>query len=283
MFNIATFSGSQARGFWTLVLRSSGFSPSGTSLPSTNKIFRLIFVDVRPRFNYIQPRTSPISDAAWEAFPDRAGECGARGRACNPLPGGFGSSARPALRPVREKHRCTETGKLRGKPDGGLIPGSAELKPGSGVRSPKPEPRWNADRCAPGAPGAAVPVARQNEKLRLSAFRPRIFFFRSFPFVIARLDPAIHAAVKHAKRLPPSVCLLAVRMDHRIKSGGDESESAVTVACHSSDAQTHRENEILFSPLPAVRGEVGLPTGPARRGRPDDKLRNPGEGACPRV
>jgi hypothetical protein len=92
--------------------------------------------------------------------------------------------------------------------------------------------------------------------------------------------PAIHAAVKHAKRLPPSVCLLAVRMDHWVKSGGDESE---TVAWHNSDAKTHRENGILFFPLPAARGEVGLPTGPARSGRPDDKLRNPGEGACPRV
>src|SRR5690349_18026317 len=89
---------------------------------------------------------SSDTDAAWEASPGRAGECGARARPCKPLPGGFGSSARPALRPVREKHRCTETGKLRGKPDGGLIPGSAELKLGSGVRSPKPEPRWNADR-----------------------------------------------------------------------------------------------------------------------------------------
>jgi hypothetical protein len=65
-----------------------------------------------------------------------------------------------------------------------------------------------------------------------------------------------------------------------IKPGGDESE---TVAWHNSDAKTHRENGILFFPLPAARGEVGLPTGPTRSGRPDDKLRNPGEGACPRV
>ena len=36
-------------------------------------------------------------------------------------------------------------------------------------------------------------------------------------------------------------------MDHRIKSGGDESESGLTVAFHSSDAETHRENEILFT------------------------------------
>src|SRR5262249_49941788 len=31
-------------------------------------------------------------------------------------------------------------------------------------------------------------------------------------------------------------------------------------------------------PLPAARGEVGLPTGPARIGRPDEKLRNPVRG-----
>ena len=64
--------------------------------------------------------------------------------------------------------------------------------------------------------------------------------------------------MKHAKRLPPSVCLLEVRMDHRHRrsknavlrtamSGGDESKS---VACHSSGAKTRRENENLFSSPP---------------------------------
>jgi hypothetical protein len=57
--------------------------------------------------------------------------------------------------------------------------------------------------------------------LRLSAFRLRIFSF-VLSYVIAGPDPAIHAAVKHAKRLPPSVCLLEVRVDYRIKSGGDD-------------------------------------------------------------
>jgi hypothetical protein len=42
-------------------------------------------------------------------------------------------------------------------------------------------------------------------------------------------------------------------MDHRIKSGGDESE---TVAWHSSGAKARRENEILFSPLPTGEREV---------------------------
>jgi hypothetical protein len=87
--------------------------------------------------------------------------------------------------------------------------------------------------------------------LRLSAFRLRYFFFRSFfPFVIAGLDPAIHAAVKHIKRLPPSVCLLELSMDHRVKRGGDESESRVTVAWHSSGAKARRENENLFPSRP---------------------------------
>ena len=97
-----------------------------------------------------------------------------------------------------------------------------------------------------------MPVRHGRRALRLSAFRLRIFlsFFPFVPFVIAGLDPAIHAAVKPAKRFPPNVCLLELCMDHRVKPGGDESKSGVTVAWHSSDAQPHRENEILFSPLP---------------------------------
>jgi hypothetical protein len=61
-------------------------------------------------------------------------------------------------------------------------------------------------------------------------------------------------------------------MDHRVKSGGDESKSDVTVAWHSSDAQPHRENGCTHPP-PCKRGRGTMPTGPARSGRPDDKLR----------
>ena len=32
-------------------------------------------------------------------------------------------------------------------------------------------------------------------------------------------------------------------------SGGDESESGVTVACHSPGAKSRRENEITYPPL----------------------------------
>jgi hypothetical protein len=89
--------------------------------------------------------------------------------------------------------------------------------------------------------------------LRLSAFRFR--HFRSFfPFVIAGLDPAIHAEVKHAKRLPPSVCLLEIGMDHRIKSGGDEFRESIW---QSSGAQTHHENGMLFPSPHEAAGRVG--------------------------
>src|SRR5215831_3777545 len=84
------------------------------------------------------------------------------------------------FRPISTTTGLRETSLYRdwqakGKPDGGLIPGSAELEPGSGVRSPKPEPRWNADRWPPGDPGAAVPAGMATRALRLSAFRLRIF------------------------------------------------------------------------------------------------------------
>jgi hypothetical protein len=117
--------------------------------------------------------------------------------------------------------------------------------------------------------------------------------------------PGIHAAVKHIKRFPPSVCLRHVSMDHRHRRpldavlrtampGGDESESAVTVAFHSSDAQPYRENEILFflSPLCAERsdcaairvrgrGRESEPSGNAPSSQPSPRTR--GEGARSRA
>jgi hypothetical protein len=90
---------------------------------------------------------------------------------------------------MKRKHRCTETGKLRGKPDGGLIPGSAELKLGGGVRSPKPEPWWNADRRAAPEASAGGNIggrgAEDEIKLRLSAFRFPFSFDSLLPFVLA--------------------------------------------------------------------------------------------------
>jgi hypothetical protein len=58
------------------------------------------------------------------------------------------------------------------------------------------------------------------------------------------------------------VCLRHVCMDHRIKFGGDESESVVTVAFHSSGAKSYRENEILFFLSPrAGRGRIAQQSG----------------------
>jgi hypothetical protein len=90
------------------------------------------------------------------------------------------------------------------------------------------------------------PTARQIPHCvcRRSASDSFLFFFRSSRSSLPGEDPAIHTAVKPAKRLPPSVCLPELSVDHRVKSGGDESESGVTVAWHSSGAETHRENEI---------------------------------------
>jgi hypothetical protein len=65
--------------------------------------------------------------------------------------------------------------------------------------------------------------------LRLSAF---CFRFSSFPFVIAGLDPAIHAEALLANA-STGICQRRSSMDHRIKSGGDD---FLTVACHSSGA-----------------------------------------------
>ena len=54
------------------------------------KTIRLLFIDYSHGFNYMHFRISSGTDAAWEACLGRAGECGARGRACNPRSGGFG-------------------------------------------------------------------------------------------------------------------------------------------------------------------------------------------------
>jgi hypothetical protein len=104
-------------------------------------------------------------------------------------------------------------------------------------------------------------MARQKKALRLSAFCFR-FFFRAFLLSsFAGLDPAIHAEATLAQRLHQRSCKLTITMNHRHRRsknavlrtampGGDESESAVTVACHSSCAQTRRENDGLFCAFP---------------------------------
>jgi hypothetical protein len=90
------------------------------------------------------------------------------------------------------------------------------------------EPRWNADRCAPPDRGRGrARQARLNTNCVCRRFASDIFSFVLSPSVMPGLDPGIHAEVTLEKRFPPSVCLRHVSMDHRIKSGGDDSESDV--------------------------------------------------------
>jgi hypothetical protein len=102
------------------------------------------------------------------------------------------------------------------------------------------EPRWNADRwCAPRMGARPCPSGTAEEPCVCRRFASESFPF-VLSFVIAGLDPAIHAEVTLEKRFPPSVCLLQLSMDHRHRRpqdavlrtampGGNESESAVTV------------------------------------------------------
>src|SRR6266571_2638120 len=68
----------------------------------------MVPVSVTYRLNLAHVRTRCSRQAA------ARGECGTRGRPCNPLPGSFGLSARPALRPVCEEHRWTAAGRFAG-------------------------------------------------------------------------------------------------------------------------------------------------------------------------
>src|SRR5689334_11748698 len=98
-------------------------------------------------------RISPKTDAVREAFPDRAGEGGARGRACNPRSGGFGHHLSGTMTGAR--------GAFAGLGQAGA--GNARLATNEAASqeawpeaeslvmkdSLGREPRWNADRCAP--------------------------------------------------------------------------------------------------------------------------------------
>jgi hypothetical protein len=170
------------------------------------------------------------------------GECGARARTCNPLPGGFGSSTRPALRPVCEKHRWTVAGRFAGN---------------TRLKAPAQEARnWSRvvafgrlSQNRGGTPidvrlplaGAAVPVGTANYRCVCRRFASDIFF-RSFR---TSLPDLIRQSMRNRGSHSASTGAQARRfsMDHRVKPGGDESE---TVAWHNSGAQPRCENEILF-------------------------------------
>ena len=121
--------------------------------------------------------TSPVIRTRCSRQALARGEGGTRGRTCNPLPGSFGNSARPALRPVCEKHRCTAAGRFAGN---------------ARLRAPVKEARnWSwvvaFGRLSQSRGGTPIdvrtpmgarpsPQARSNYPLRLSAFRLRISF-----------------------------------------------------------------------------------------------------------
>ena len=146
--------------------------------------------------------------------------------------------------------------------------------------------------------------------LRLSAFRFRYFLSLVFPFVafVIRAEAALaNAATRHGA--PNQIggdgskqwrgttralrCVARTRFYFHLSPEGRGRANAVsegegdrmfqfrvrypltpTISPTGRGRRTaRRENEILFFLLPAAWGEVGLPTGPARSGRPDDRLR----------
>src|SRR5690348_8755700 len=121
--------------------------------------------------------------------------------------------------------------------------------------------------CASRLRRGRVRQARQKSLASVGVSPPNLF--RSFPFVqfvIAGLDPAIHAEAEPAQRNPPALVGvtsawttgIGVRRTpfcERLCPVVTISESGVTVAFHNSGAKARRENEILFSsPRCAGRG-----------------------------
>jgi hypothetical protein len=121
------------------------------------------------------------------------------------------------------------------------------------------EPWWNAGRRArPQAEGRRKPtfpwrdphplLVRGLTTVHLPAFR-FLYFVLSY-FVIAGLDPAIHAAMRlsAAPRMPP------VSMDHRVKPGGDEGVWLFE-RIDLLNSRAHASRERTDSSAPAEAGE----------------------------
>src|SRR5690242_12042100 len=69
------------------------------------------------------------------------------------------------------------------------------------------EPRWNADRCAPGAPGAAAPVRRG--RIPIASVGVLLPIFLSFFSFVIRAEAALATA-------STGIGLLQPGMEHRI-------------------------------------------------------------------
>ncbi len=136
---------------------------------------------------------------------------GARGRTCNPLPGGIGHQ--PA---------GTTTG-ARGAIAGLGSAGAGNTRPAKAATSQEAWPevaskttkvplaRAAVERrqsCAPRKGRGRARKARHNPHCVCRRFASEFYFFRSFPFVpfvIAGLDPAIHAENNACAVLPPAL------------------------------------------------------------------------------
>jgi hypothetical protein len=85
---------------------------------------------------------------------------------------------------------------------------------------------------------AAVPAGTAFMKHCVCRRSASFSFF--FSFVIAGLDPAIHAAKRLEQNLD-RLTSLHISMDHRVKPGGDEEKGCLTIWAGNSRADAPRE------------------------------------------
>ncbi len=228
-------------------------------------IARPVPIDIRPRFRYIWGRVILAREGRFAGgIPAGWGEDGACGRACTPLPGG------PGIMPAGIMTGVRGASLEVGLAVGGVTPApwtGLPTKPGpdrtKGPHPPWEEPWWNAGRRArPTAEGrrkppspwrAPHPLVRDFDYCvcRRSA---SLLSFVLLYFVIAGLDPAIHAAARLVLTFR-SALSPHFSMDHRVKPGGDEESGLFDIAgLRSSDANASRERWCL--PCPAGVGTM---------------------------
>ena len=131
-----------------------------------------------------------------------------------------------------------------------------------GLHSPWAEPWWNAGRraaqsgrAAQAAPSVARPARRVCVREVLPAFAgvPLPLFLFSY-FVIAGLDPAIHAAKKAVRRRSASSPHFSIV--HRVKPGGDEEND---IAVHKTRARIAlRERNVVYFVILRWRRQAAL-------------------------
>jgi hypothetical protein len=193
-----------------------------------NKICHII-IDISHHISYVPQRS--LTSGRIRMRSDIRSECGACGRICTPLPGGFGH------RPDRHYDRSA---RCLAKLGGGEGPRSARtevtirqrVKRGprlsGGVRSPKREPPWSAERRACSAEHAAASAQMGLRRLRRLVCDAAIGWMRlsalRFPsFVRGTLLQWRHAGsgadARRERACSPSCPAIAGKGDHA-KHGG---------------------------------------------------------------